>query len=166
MLSPSLASFKIFFFFLNFSEVWMWCSQVLFLFVLFYLAFAFILFDVLWASWICSWRLTLIWGNRLNCSKHCFCSFSFFSFSCCYYLYIIPFVVTPQFLDTQFPLFNFSLCFPVLEVSIVVSFRMDWLDLLAVKTFLQHHSLKASILWHSAFFIVQLSHPYMITGKP
>ena len=46
---------------------------------------------------------------------------------------------------------------------------MDWLDLLAVqgtlKSLLQHHSLKASILWHSAFFTVQLSHPYMTTGK-
>ena len=49
------------------------------------------------------------------------------------------------------------------------SFRMDWLDLLAVqgtlKSLLQHHSLKASILQHSAFFIVQLSHPYMTTGN-
>ena len=48
-------------------------------------------------------------------------------------------------------------------------FRMDWLDLLAVqgtlKSLLQHHSSKASILWHSAFFILQLSHPYMTTGK-
>ena len=51
----------------------------------------------------------------------------------------------------------------------LVSFRMDWLDLLAVqgtlKSLLQHHSSKPSILWHSAFFIVQLSHPYMTTGK-
>jgi len=51
----------------------------------------------------------------------------------------------------------------------LISFRMDWLDLLAVqgtlKSLLQHHSLKASILRHSAFFIVQLSHPYMTTGK-
>ena len=51
----------------------------------------------------------------------------------------------------------------------LISFRMDWLDLLAVqgtlKSLLQHHSLKASILWCSAFFIVQLSHPYMTTGK-
>ena len=49
------------------------------------------------------------------------------------------------------------------------SFRMDWLDLLAVqvtlKSLLQHHSSKASILWHSAFFIVQLSQPHMTTGK-
>ena len=55
------------------------------------------------------------------------------------------------------------------EYSGLICFRMVWLDLLAVqgtlKSFLQHHSSKASILWHSAFFIVQLSHPYMTTGK-
>ena len=53
------------------------------------------------------------------------------------------------------------------EYSGLISFRMDWLDLLAVqgtlKSLLQHHSSKASILWHSAFFMVQLSHPYMTT---
>ena len=50
-----------------------------------------------------------------------------------------------------------------------ISFRMDWLDLLAVqgtlRSLLQHHSSKESIIWHSAFFIVQLSHPYMTTRK-
>ena len=55
------------------------------------------------------------------------------------------------------------------EYSGLISFRIDWLDLLAVqgtlKSLLQHHSSKASILWHSAFFIVQLSHPNMTTGK-
>ena len=55
------------------------------------------------------------------------------------------------------------------EYSGLISFRMDWLDLHAVqgtlKSLLQHHSAKASILWLSAFFIVQLSHPYMTTGK-
>ena len=55
------------------------------------------------------------------------------------------------------------------EYSGLISFRMYWLDLLAVqgtlKSLLQHHSSKASILWHSAFFIVQLSYPYMTTGK-
>ena len=55
------------------------------------------------------------------------------------------------------------------EYSGLSSFRIDWLDLLAVqgtlKSLLQHHSSKASILWHSAFFIVQLSHPYTTTGK-
>ena len=51
----------------------------------------------------------------------------------------------------------------------LIAFKIDWLDLLAVqgtlKSLLQHHSSKASILWHSAFFMVQLSHPYMTTGK-
>ena len=55
------------------------------------------------------------------------------------------------------------------EYSGLISFRIDWLDLLAVqgtlKTLLQHHSSKASIHQHSAFFIIQLSHPYMTTGK-
>ena len=55
------------------------------------------------------------------------------------------------------------------EYSRLISFGMDWLDLLAVqgilKSLLQHHSSKASILRHSAFFMVQLSHPYMTTGK-
>ena len=57
---------------------------------------------------------------------------------------------------------------PSKEIPGLISFRMDWLDLLAVQRTLkslQHHSSKASILWHSAFFIVQLSHPYMTTGK-
>ena len=55
------------------------------------------------------------------------------------------------------------------EYPELISFRMDWLDLLAVqgtpRSLLQHHSSKASVLQHSAFFIVQLSHPYMTTGK-
>ena len=60
--------------------------------------------------------------------------------------------------------FSFSIS-PSNEYSGLISFRMDWLDLLAVqgtlKSLLQHHSSKASILWHSAFFIAQLSHPYI-----
>ena len=64
--------------------------------------------------------------------------------------------------------FSFSIS-PSNEYSGLISFKMDWLNPLAVqgtlKSVLQHHSLKASILWHSAFFIVQLSHPYMTTGK-
>ena len=63
--------------------------------------------------------------------------------------------------------FSFSIS-PSNEYSGLISFRMDWLDPLAVQgtleSLLQHHNSKASILWHSAFFIVQLSHPYM-TGK-
>ena len=55
------------------------------------------------------------------------------------------------------------------EYSGLISFRIDWFDLLALqgtlKSLLQHHSSKASIHWHSAFFMVQLSHPHMTTGK-
>ena len=64
--------------------------------------------------------------------------------------------------------FSFNIS-PSNEHSGLISFRMDWLDLLAVqgtlKSLLQHHSSKASVLRHSAFFIVQFSHPYMTTGK-
>ena len=63
--------------------------------------------------------------------------------------------------------FSFNIS-PSNEHSGLISFRMDWLDLLAVQgtlKSLQHYSSKASILWWSAFFIVQLSHPYMTTGK-
>ena len=64
--------------------------------------------------------------------------------------------------------FNFSIS-PSNEYSGLISFRINWLDLLAVqgtlKSLLQHHDSKASILWRSAFFIVQLSHPYLTTGK-
>ena len=64
--------------------------------------------------------------------------------------------------------YSFSIS-PSNESSGLTSFRIDWFDLLAVrgtlKSLLQHHSSKASIVWHSAFFMVQLSHPYMRTGK-
>ena len=69
---------------------------------------------------------------------------------------------------TNYWCFSFSIS-PSKEYSGLISFRMDWLDLCAVqgilKSLLQHHSSRASILWHAAFFIVQLSHPYMTTGK-
>ena len=64
--------------------------------------------------------------------------------------------------------FSFSIC-PSNEYSGLISFRIDWLDLLAVqgtlKSLLQHHSLKSSVFWHSAFFMVQISHCYMTTGN-
>ena len=64
--------------------------------------------------------------------------------------------------------FIFSII-PSKEIPGLISFKMDWLDLLVVqgtlKSLLRHHISKASILWHSVFFIVQLSHPYMTTGK-
>ena len=96
---------------------------------------------------------------------------------------VVPFSCCPQSLPTSesFPMnqlftwggqstgvFSFSII-PSKEIPGLISFRMDWLDLPAVqgtlKFLLQHHSLKASILQCSAFFIVQLSHPYMTTGK-
>ena len=68
---------------------------------------------------------------------------------------------------TKYWSFSFSIS-PSNEYSGLISFRMGWLDLLAVQgtlKSLQHHSSEASILWRLAFFIVQLSHPYMTTGK-
>ena len=69
---------------------------------------------------------------------------------------------------TKYWRFSFSIS-PSSEYSVLISFRMDWLDLLAVqrtlKSLPQHHSSKALILWCSAFFIGQLSHPFMTTGK-
>ena len=65
--------------------------------------------------------------------------------------------------------FSFNIS-PLNKYSGLISFRIDWLDLLAVqetlKSLLQHHRSKASVLWHSAFFMVQLSHQYMTRGKP
>ena len=64
--------------------------------------------------------------------------------------------------------FSFSIS-PPNEYSELISFKIDWSDFISVqgnlKSLLQHHSSKASILWHSAFFVVQLSHPYMTTGE-
>ena len=95
---------------------------------------------------------------------------------------VVPFSSCPQSLPASgsFPMsqlfawggqsigFSFSIS-PSNEHPGLITFRMDWLDLLAVQgtleSLLQHHSSKASILWHSAFFIVQLSHPYVTTGK-
>ena len=73
-------------------------------------------------------------------------------------------------LHMRWPYWSFSFSIiPSEEIPGLISFRMDWLDLLAVqgtlKSLFQHHSSKASILQHSAFFAVQLSHPYMTTGK-
>ena len=76
-----------------------------------------------------------------------------------------------SYLHIRWPKYwSFSLCIsPSNEYSGLISFKIDWFDLLAVqetlKTLLQHHNSKASVLQHSAFFMVQLSHPYMTTGK-
>ena len=69
----------------------------------------------------------------------------------------------PEYWSFSFSISSFN------EYSGLISFRMDWLDLLAVqgtlKSLLQHHSSKASILWHTVFLMTQLSHPYTTTGK-
>ena len=76
-----------------------------------------------------------------------------------------PYIRWPKYWSFSFS-FNIS---PSNQYSGLISFKIDWFDILAVqgtlKILFQHHSLKASILWHSAFFMVQLSHPYMTTGK-
>ena len=92
---------------------------------------------------------------------------------------LLPLSIFPSirvfFNESVFPIrwpkywsFSFNIS-PSNEYSGLISIRMDWLDLLAVqgtlKSLLQHHSSKASILQYSAFFLVQLSHPYMTTGK-
>ena len=82
-----------------------------------------------------------------------------------------PFPMSRLFTDIRqqnYWSFSFSIS-PSKVYSGLIPFRMDWLDLLAVqgilKSLLQHYSLKASILWHSVFFMIQLSYPYMTTGK-
>ena len=76
-----------------------------------------------------------------------------------------------QLFASRWPMFwsfSFNIS-PSNEYSVLISFRMDWLDSLAdqgtLKSFLQHHSSKASVLRCSAYFVIQLSHPYMTTGK-
>ena len=96
---------------------------------------------------------------------------------CCPLLLLPPIPPSIRVFSNESPLlmrwpkywsFSFSIS-PPKEHPGLISFRMDWLDLLAVqgtlKSLLQQHSSKASIFWHSAFFTVQLSHPYMTTGK-
>ena len=114
-------------------------------------------------------RTPRVYSNSCPLSWWCHPTFSF-----CH-LFILPPSIFPSIrvfssesaLHIRWPKywsFSFSIS-PSNEQPGLISFRMDWLDLLAVqgtfKSFLQHHSSKASILWHSAFFMVQLSHPYI-----
>ena len=84
------------------------------------------------------------------------------------YIRVFPNELTLHIRWPEYWSFSFSIS-PSNEYSRLNSFRMDWLDLLtpqgSLKSLIQQHSSKASILWHSAFFIVQLSHPHMTTGK-
>ena len=114
-----------------------------------------------------------VYPNSCPSSRWCYpaISSSVIPFSSCLQSFTIRFFSNESVLCIRWPKylsFSFSIS-PSNEYSGLISFRMDWLDLLAVqrtlKSLLQHHSLKASILWHSAFFTVQFSHPYITTGK-
>ena len=115
-----------------------------------------------------------VYPNSCPMSQWCHptISFSVVPFSSCFIIFpSIRVFSNESVLSIRWPKywsFSFNIS-PSNEYSGLISFRMDWLDLLAVqvtlKSLLQHHSSKASILQHSAFFIVQLSHPYMTTGK-
>ena len=87
---------------------------------------------------------------------------------CCPLLLLLSIFPSSIFWWPKYWSFSFSIS-PSNEYSGLISFRIDWFDLLTVqstlKSLLQHHSLKASILWCSAFFIIQLSHPYVTNGK-
>ena len=136
--------------------------------------------DSLWCPWISACQaflsITNSWSLLNSCPSSPWCHSTISS-------YVIPFFPCPQsfsasgsfpmsqFLHIKWPkywIFSFSIS-PSNECSGLISFRMGWLDLLVVqgtlKSLLQHHSSKAPILWCSAFFMVQLSHPYMTTGK-
>ena len=96
-------------------------------------------------------------------------SSSFVPFSSCLQSFLASVFSNESVLHIRWPKY-WSFSFSILnEYSRLISFRMDWLDLLAVqgtlKSLLQHYSSKASVLRCSAFFIVQLSHPFMVTGK-
>ena len=114
-----------------------------------------------------------VYPNSCPLSQWCYPTFSFsvIPFSSC--LQSFPASGLFQWVSSSHQVakvlsFSFNIS-PSNEHSELISFRMDWLDLLAVqgtlKSLLQHRSLKASILWHSAFLVVQLSHPYTTTGN-
>ena len=107
------------------------------------------------------------WVGDATQSSHPLSSPSPLAFNLCQHQGLFKWVVSSQQVAKVLE-FQFSIS-PSNENSGLISFRMDWLDLLAVqgthKSLLQHHSSKASILQPSAFFILQLSHPYMTTGK-
>ena len=113
-----------------------------------------------------------VFSNSCSLSQWCHPTFSasVVTFSCCRQSFPASgFYQMSQFSISGGQNWSFRFISPSNEYSGLISFRMDWLDLLAVqgtlKSLLQYHNLKASVLWHSAFFMVQLTHPYVTTGK-
>ena len=149
------------------------CSLVLYLLLLFSYS---VMSDFLWPM-DCSTAGFSVLHGLLECSNSCpvswWCcpsiSSSIILFSSCLQSFQESGSFPMMWLCIRWPnywslSFNFSIS-PSNEYSGLISFRMDWLDLLAVKSLLQHHSWKPSILGHSAFFLMQFSHPHMTTGK-
>ena len=121
----------------------------------------------------CPLPIPRVYSNSSPLSQQCHPTIlsSVVSFSSCFSIFpSISVFSTESVLHIRWPKywsFTFSISLSN-EYSALISFRMDWLDYLADQRTLkglQHHRSKASILWHSAFLIVQLSHPYMTTGK-
>ena len=118
---------------------------------------------------VCSNSYPLSWWCYLTISSF---AAPFFSYPQCFptsgFWFFFPKELVLPFRLPKYWSFRFSIS-PSNDHSGLISFRMDWLDLLAVqgtlKSLLQHHSSKASVLWCLAFFMVQLSHSYMTTGK-
>ena len=127
--------------------------------------------------WTTACQASLYINNSWSLLKLMFIESLMPSNLCCPLLFLSPILPSIKVFSNESVLcnrwpkycsFSFSIS-PSNEYSGFISYRMDWLDLLTVqgtlKSPLQHHSSKASILWHSTFFIVQLSLPYMTTGK-
>ena len=116
----------------------------------------------MWTHWQ-SAQLHIYWSNHLILCHPLLLLPSIFPTFRVFFSELVLLIRWPKYWS-----FSFSIN-PSNEYSWLISFRIDWFDLFAVqgtlKSLLQHHSSKASILWCSAFFMVQLSHPYMTTGK-
>ena len=135
--------------------------------------------DSLWPHGLQHARLSSLSLSPWVCSNSSIESMPSSHFILCFPLLLLPLIFSrirvfsnESVLCLRWPkdwCFSFSIS-PFNEYSGLISFRIDWFNLLAIqgtlKSLLQHHNLKVSILWHSPVFMVQLSHPYMTTGRP
>ena len=135
--------------------------------------------DSLWPHGLQHARLSSLSLSPWVCSNSSIESMPSSHFILCFPLLLLPLIFSrirvfsnESVLRLRWPkywCFSFSIS-PFNEYSGLIYFRIDWFNLLAIqgtlKSLLQHHNLKVSILWHSPVFMVQLSHPYMTTGRP